>query len=358
MKTLNSLAALLCLAFPCAFSTVHASPAPQAAPEGTERFGVTDYQVKAIARGVDHIRIHMTNHFGRVADASILRIDYPNTDARLALHESYSTSRPYRKTSEVATAYHALAAINGTFFWAPGFPWNTLRWHGKDIGRKNLKGWGIAFNDKDRKLYFGTMTTNIVAAFDNIICGGSMTITNGLIAIPEAKWKDAPHPRTFIGRAEGDVIYLAIFDGRQRDYAIGVNYYEGSELMRAFGCVDGFFIDGGGSSTMVVRETAFNGTEGDDPKCVIVNRVSGIDKETGEHLERAVLDQVLVLDDKSIEPGDDWMQPIDFDELQRKKDEKKKAEREAAAKKKAEERKAAAGKKAAETAKKAAQPQK
>lgn len=77
----------------------------------------------------------------------------------------------------------------------------------------------------------------------------------------------ARQPRTSIGiRADGTVV-MATFDGRQKD-AVGMSYQTAAEAMRALGCVDALNLDGGGSTTFVLRHPGYEKTE-------VVNKVSG-----------------------------------------------------------------------------------
>jgi hypothetical protein len=61
------------------------------------------------------------------------------------------------------------------------------------------------------------------------------------------------HPRTGVGvRADGRLL-LVVVDGRQPGYSVGMTLVEFAELFRWLGAVDALNLDGGGSSTMVVR---------------------------------------------------------------------------------------------------------
>jgi len=66
-----------------------------------------------------------------------------------------------------------------------------------------------------------------------------------------------PHPRTAVGfRADGSVVLLMI-DGRaSTEGRNGVSLYELGELLRRYDCVNGFNLDGGGSSSLIVRNDA------------------------------------------------------------------------------------------------------
>lgn len=61
------------------------------------------------------------------------------------------------------------------------------------------------------------------------------------------------HPRTCVGvRENGDIIVI-VADGRQTGYSDGMNLYDMALLLQAYGAVDAINLDGGGSSTFVVK---------------------------------------------------------------------------------------------------------
>lgn len=65
------------------------------------------------------------------------------------------------------------------------------------------------------------------------------------------------HPRTAAGVAENGDLILMVVDGRQ-EASRGVNLEELARLMRDAGAVDALNLDGGGSSTLVVRDRLVN----------------------------------------------------------------------------------------------------
>jgi hypothetical protein len=65
------------------------------------------------------------------------------------------------------------------------------------------------------------------------------------------------NPRTAVGiGAGGRRLLLVTVDGRQAGYSTGTSLRETAELMRALGARDAINLDGGGSTTMVVRDAA------------------------------------------------------------------------------------------------------
>ena len=64
------------------------------------------------------------------------------------------------------------------------------------------------------------------------------------------------HPRTMIGQKENGEIILAVIDGRQENSKgfYGASSTEMAAIMGYYGCVDAWNLDGGGSSTLIVRK--------------------------------------------------------------------------------------------------------
>jgi hypothetical protein len=62
------------------------------------------------------------------------------------------------------------------------------------------------------------------------------------------------HPRTAIGYSKnGKFLYIVVVDGRQPLYSEGITLPELADLMVALGAHDAMNLDGGGSSTLVIR---------------------------------------------------------------------------------------------------------
>jgi exopolysaccharide biosynthesis protein len=74
-----------------------------------------------------------------------------------------------------------------------------------------------------------------------------------------AGFADARHPRTAIGvRADGRILLVTV-DGRQPERSVGMTIAELTALLLELGAVDAVNMDGGGSTTMVVRDRVVNG---------------------------------------------------------------------------------------------------
>jgi exopolysaccharide biosynthesis protein len=66
------------------------------------------------------------------------------------------------------------------------------------------------------------------------------------------------HPRTMIGVDAQDAIWLVTVDGRQPTVSLGMSFAELQGLCRRLGLKSSLNLDGGGSTTMVVRGNVVN----------------------------------------------------------------------------------------------------
>ncbi len=86
---------------------------------------------------------------------------------------------------------------------------------------------------------------NAISGETRILMGGK--IVDGLTD-PEL------HPRTAVGYSQnGKFLYIVVVDGRQPFYSEGMTLAELAQLMLDLGAHDAMNLDGGGSSTLVVR---------------------------------------------------------------------------------------------------------
>jgi exopolysaccharide biosynthesis protein len=98
----------------------------------------------------------------------------------------------------------------------------------------------------------------------NIIGGGPQLIKNGQVEITNAAEKILPsfvsdgHPRTAIARLKTGQILLVTVDGRQPGESIGMSLTMLADLLIEFDAVEAINLDGGGSTTMVIRNKLVN----------------------------------------------------------------------------------------------------
>jgi len=88
----------------------------------------------------------------------------------------------------------------------------------------------------------------------------------GEYQVPTRTDLGARHPRTTIGVREDGTIVMATIDGRNPGIGLeGIHGDEMAAIMKRYGCVDAYNLDGGGSTTMMIRQ---------DGDFVVVNRPS------------------------------------------------------------------------------------
>lgn len=98
------------------------------------------------------------------------------------------------------------------------------------------------------------------------------------------------HPRTLIGfREDGTTVFMVV-EGRGKpiDYQVGVSHYESGQLLQAQGCVNGYNLDGGGSSTLMIRNPRGGFTVLNDPS-------DGSERSDGNHCLVVMRDPGFVL---------------------------------------------------------------
>ncbi len=130
-----------------------------------------------------------------------------------------------------------------------------------------------------------TLTTSITPGWEGVtqaISGREWIVRDGSTYVwPRPASANVAHPRSAIGiRADGRVV-IATVDGRRPGYSTGVNLVDLAELMKSRGAVQAINLDGGGSTTLAVRQPGDIGVS-------LVNRPSGA-------TERAVTNSLLVV---------------------------------------------------------------
>lgn len=116
--------------------------------------------------------------------------------------------------------------------------------------------------------------------------------------VTDGKKSDYPHdnitdntnPRTFVGLSKDcRKMYIFVLDGRQKKYSIGLTLDKVAEICLGAGCHSACNLDGGGSSTMIVRKES-----GKDISFPIINKP--YDASLG-NVARAISNGLLIYED-------------------------------------------------------------
>ena len=95
----------------------------------------------------------------------------------------------------------------------------------------------------------------------HVLGGGPRMLADGLYVGGEgfrSSLLDRRHPRTVIGRLADGRIVLAVVGGRQPYHSLGMTLPELAATLRQLGVTDAMNLDGGGSTTLVVRGVVIN----------------------------------------------------------------------------------------------------
>lgn len=84
------------------------------------------------------------------------------------------------------------------------------------------------------------------------VSGNTLLVNNGVVLTTTNK---DVHPRTAAGLKEDGTVFFVTVDGRQAPDYVGVTLEQLGEIMKYFGAVKAFNLDGGGSTTVAVLDT-------------------------------------------------------------------------------------------------------
>lgn len=209
----------------------------------------------------------ISNLFGAKQFISIIELP-PSTPLKLQLcYESRLT-----RTSVQARKHHALAAVNGSFFdMGQDNPICFLRIDG------NTVGWNLPGADTSRRKYYQTGTLVLLngkpriyrtnssrhweesLSYPDIMTAGPLLIYKG-IRQPmrqDRTFVTDRHNRTAIGIKRDGTVCLFTVDGRSRMSA-GMSLDELTSTLAWWGCIDALNFDGGGSTTLWIRDKIVN----------------------------------------------------------------------------------------------------
>jgi hypothetical protein len=238
-----------------------------------------------IADGVELYRLDDPSLLTPAGPVSVqaLRLDPGKVRIEMGVAED---RLPARETVQgIATRNGALAAVNAGFFaLANGAPAGFLKRRGKVEGRARRPRGAVAFTErfgKIRPLFdrvsvvlspkekieyqprLGTSAKDWARAPSAVGGAGLLRLEGRDLT----EWADEQlsagfdttrHPRTLIGVDAQDAIWLVTIDGRQPTLSLGMSFTELQGLSRRLGLKSSLNLDGGGSTTMVVRGNVVN----------------------------------------------------------------------------------------------------
>jgi exopolysaccharide biosynthesis protein len=146
-----------------------------------------------------------------------------------------------------------LAAVNGDYFnLTSGVPSSAIYKKGIPIKSQYCALCTFLSIDDQNKPYIVSKdrpvdTTKIREAIGgfHFLVKNSLKVTQGDLSI---------EPRTTVGVTTANVVYFILVDGRQASYSNGISFSQLSDMYFALGVKDAINMDGGGSTTLVIKE--------------------------------------------------------------------------------------------------------
>jgi len=167
-----------------------------------------------------------------------------------------------------------LVAVNGDFFTPEGTPLGPEMRSGtlRSARARPVMAWrpgsqpwiGQARIEEDTVLAVGPWRMEgrendgaVIGGYPELLDAGHRV--GDLLVSENPAFAASRHPRTAVGVGPlGDVLWMAVVDGRQGEYSLGMTLPELAAMFEALGVVDALNLDGGGSSVMVVRGRTLN----------------------------------------------------------------------------------------------------
>jgi MYXO-CTERM domain-containing protein len=220
-------------------------------------------------------RLHRTTTSPRKWNVNALVIDLDAAGVKLGV-------TPYaqkgKRTSTVATARRAQAAINGDFFSFRTYLSSGLtvsggsKWPGtSDDASSGTLQWDAALSRIEI-----TRPGEIVAVqpwMHGVISGRQRVLSAGVVPDMTSSFCTTRHPRTAAGlTADRRKLILAVVDGRQ-SRSVGMTCEEVGALLKGLGADVGLNLDGGGSSTMWVAGKGVVNYPSDGSERVVSNHL-------------------------------------------------------------------------------------
>ncbi|TKC62619.1 phosphodiester glycosidase family protein [Pedobacter hiemivivus] len=228
-------------------------------------FSDTTFQLQP---GIEETDIHYLSQSGGLSTRIfILKLDLKNPDVKLQAATPYDAPGSASQTVPDMAKYidaannRVLAGINGDFFntssyvplgivYKKGVAVKSAFTDNTDKPQQGLSFLGILANGKP---YIGDKDTDYPAIKNQL----KEALGAGVFLVRDHKkvTQTIPtvDPRTGVGITDDDVVYFIVVDGRSFYHSNGINYQEMGKIMYAFGVKDAVNLDGGGSSTFMIK---------------------------------------------------------------------------------------------------------
>lgn len=151
-----------------------------------------------------------------------------------------------------------IAGTNSGFFdmGATGLSRGLVVKEGKEVAENTSRPFFAQLSDGTVGLYASSGYAGISGKVSTAVAGNIILMKKGVITdvAPGTDMAVTRHPRTAIGIKPDGAVVLLVVDGRQSNISNGASYLDLVQLFREFGCTEALNLDGGGSTTMVIKQ--------------------------------------------------------------------------------------------------------
>jgi len=179
---------------------------------------------------------------------------------------------PSRTTSQFLEDFDCIAAVNAT----PFRPFRILQGKPQQAVGVVISE-GVIYSSPSKYAYFSLskvgsiefletpLKSENISDIDQAAGGFFIILKDGKNIGVQGERK----PLSIMGLSEDErYLYMVVIDGEDKNWSIGASLWEGSEWMKSLGAYNVMILDGGGSSTLVIK--------GEEGKSLLLNKPSGL----------------------------------------------------------------------------------
>lgn len=226
--------------------------------EDAQKIVEVSWNVTTLSESVTWKYYHFNDLFSSNQFISVLQVDLSDTDLKVDI--PYVESG-FLKTSDAAINTRAIAAINGSYF-------NTTKGGSTVFFKKDGEIINYTVNgftsyrenagfavEQDRKVSIVKRPSSgwATSQAETLLASGPLLLDNKeIVKQVQQAFNTNRHPRTAVGITDDNKLIAVVVDGRSAQ-SNGMTIHELSVVMKALGCVDAMNLDGGGSSTLWIK---------------------------------------------------------------------------------------------------------
>lgn len=223
---------------------------------------------KTVAAGIEYSELIYRDANGKPVRAYVLSMEkgagtlYTGTPSDGTVLQGKVSNVVNQMKAADANGKNTIAGINADFFDMGGtcLPRGLCVKNGTLLTPAASRPWFAVRADGSYVLGNGVSDYNKLNADGSILnaVGGSdILIMNGKVqSISTNDFSTIRHPRTAVGYDDSGKVYLLVVDGRQPSISNGASLADLAEIFISLGCTNAINLDGGGSTTMILKDEA------------------------------------------------------------------------------------------------------